>query len=150
LKKFNPFLILVVFLISGCKNYIPYLYIGNLIEMSRYYCDENKFSQCEHYQACMTKEYSKVKSKSPILLALAPSIINRNAFNNGTINTRLNLISDSYSLLDPQTPDLNDLGLSVGVGYFIYAHNSCANITGDKTYNIDSYMPLLREKLGVK
>lgn len=133
---------------SGCRNYVPYLYIDNLVEMSRIYCNENKFLQCERYQQCISKQYNKVKSKSPWVLASAPSIISRNALNIGEVNSHINLISDSYGLLDPKTPDLNDRGLSIGVSYFIYAHNSCANITGDKTYNIDNYMPLLREKFG--
>jgi hypothetical protein len=118
--------------------------------MSRIYCNENEFLQCERYQACISKQYDKVKSKSPLLLSRAPSIISRNALSIGEVNSHINLISDSYGLLDPKKPDLNDLGLSIGVSYFIYAHNSCANIIGDKTYNIDNYMPLLKKELGVK
>jgi hypothetical protein len=150
LKKFDIIIIATAFLASGCKNYIPYLYIDNLIEMSRIYCNENEFLQCERYQACISKQYNKVKSKSPLLLSRAPSIISRNALSIGEVNSHINLISDSYSLLDLKKPDLNDLGLSVSVSYFIYAHNACANITGDKTYNIDNYMPLLKKELGVK
>ncbi len=60
------------------------------------------------------------------------------------------LIKNSYNLLDHKQTNVKVSSLNIGVSYFIYAHNACASITGDKTYNIDSYMPLLREKLGVK
>lgn len=60
-----------------------------------------------------------------------------------------NLIKNSYNLLDQKKPDINELELSVGVSYFIYAHNTCASTIGDKTYNIDNYIPLLNDELGV-
>ncbi|HHQ6581264.1 TPA: hypothetical protein ACSTJ2_003277 [Serratia fonticola] len=61
-----------------------------------------------------------------------------------------NLMNNAYKLITPDSRYANDPAVTVSVGYLIYAHNSCASITGDKTYNIDSHMPLLREKLGVK
>lgn len=97
----------------------------------------------------MSEQYDTVKSRAPLNLAMGKSII-RDVLNISSEDVFTHLIPENYSLLDPKTPVLNDLGLSVGVSYFIYAHNACASITGDKTYNIDSYMPLLREKLGVK
>ncbi|AKG71782.1 Uncharacterised protein [Serratia fonticola] len=98
----------------------------------------------------MSEQYDTVKSRAPLDLAMGKSIIVREVLNIGSEDVFTHLIPESYGLLDPKKPELNDLGLSVGVSYFIYAHNACASITGDKTYNIDSYMPLLREKLGVK
>lgn len=97
----------------------------------------------------MKTQYDTVKSKAPLDLAMGKSIIVRKVIQIGKDDVFMQLIPDSYSLLGPKKPDLNDLGLSVGISYLIYAHNTCANIIGDKTYNIDVYMPLLKEKLGV-
>ena len=150
MKKYNNMLFLLLFT-SGCKsNYISYLYIDNLTEMSTAYCESNKLSGCDKYRLCMSEQYDTVKSKAPLDLARGKSIIIREVLNIGSEDVFTHLIPESYGLLDPQKPDLNDLGLSVGVSYFIYAHNACASIIGDKTYNIDNYMPLLKKELGVK
>ncbi|VTR44770.1 Uncharacterised protein [Serratia fonticola] len=47
LKKYNHMLFLLLFT-SGCKsNYVSYLYIDNLTEMSTAYCESNKLSGCD-------------------------------------------------------------------------------------------------------
>ncbi|WP_157834751.1 MULTISPECIES: hypothetical protein [unclassified Serratia (in: enterobacteria)] len=118
--------------------------------MSEVYCQQSALKQCSEYRVCISEKYSQVKSKAPLVLASSRIIIIQGSpgiMKNGDFS---NLIKNSYNLLDKKNPVISDLDLSVGVSYFIYAHNSCASITGDTTYNIDNYMPLLRKELGVK
>ncbi len=150
MKKSNIIIITSVLLISGCKNYIPYSYIDHVVNMSEVYCQQSALKQCSEYRVCISEKYSQVKSKAPLVLASSRIIIIQGSpgiMKNGDFS---NLIKNSYNLLDKKNPVISDLDLSVGVSYFIYAHNSCASITGDTTYNIDNYMPLLRKELGVK
>lgn len=150
MKKYN-FIIFLLLLTSGCKSsYMSYLYIDSIIDMSMGYCQSNNLSGCDKYRSCMRAQYDTVKSRAPLDLAMGKSIIVRKVIHIGKEDVFTRLIPDSYNLLEPKTPDINDLGLSIGISYLIYAHNACASITGDKTYNIEHYMPLLRENLGVK
>lgn len=142
-------MIILILLVSGCKNYIPYSYIDHVVSMSEVYCRQSALQLCENYRACIANSYNQVKSKAPWILAGSRIIIIQGSPGIMEKGDYTNLIKNSYNLLDQKKIDVNDLDLSVGVSYFIYAHNACSDITGDKVYNIDNYLPLLKNELGI-
>ncbi len=117
--------------------------------MSTNDCNARELKNCKRYHSCMMSNYDKIRrDHSGIAIAISyilfytPIQYEKNHFSH--------LMDNAYSLLTPDSSYADDPAVTVSVSYFIYAHNACASITGDKTYNIDSYMPLLRERLGVK
>ena len=117
--------------------------------MSTNDCTEGGLKNCGRYQSCMTSAYDKIrKEHSGVAIAIS-YILFYTPIQHDNYNYH-HLMENAYSLLTPGSRFANDPTVTVSVGYLIYAHNTCASITGDKTYNIDSYLPLLREKLGVK
>ncbi|MBC3215192.1 MULTISPECIES: hypothetical protein [Serratia] len=150
MKKFKIITLSSILLTSGCKNYVPYSYVDHIVSMTGIYCTQSGFPKCEDYRSCVSENYERVKSKAPMQLGMARIIIIQGSPNIVEKNDYTDLIKNSYNLLDHKQTNIKVSSLNMGVSYLIYAHNACASITGDKTYNIDSYMPLLREKLGVK
>ncbi|WP_162304247.1 hypothetical protein [Serratia sp. 3ACOL1] len=150
MKKFKYITLSSMLLVFGCNGkYIDNRQIGHLVDMSTNECSTRELKNCERYHSCMMSNYDKIrKDHSGVAIAISyilfytPIQYQENHFSH--------LMDNAYSLLTPDSRYADDPTVTVGVSYFIYAHNACASITGDKTYNIDSYMPLLREKLGVK
>lgn len=117
--------------------------------MSTNDCTESGLKNCERYKSCMTDAYDKIRrDHSGVAIAIS-YILFYTPIQHDNYNYH-HLMENAYSLLTPDSRYANDPAVTVSVGYLIYTHNSCASITGDKTYNIDNYMPLLRKELGVK
>lgn len=122
----------------------------HLVNMSGNYCIERGLKNCERYHSCMADSYDKVKDTPSTDVSLALPYISMYSPIKYEGKEYSLLMDNTYNLLNTDLRDLNKPNITRNVAYFLYAHNSCASITGDKTYNIDNYMPLLRKDLGVK
>lgn len=118
--------------------------------MTNKYCNERNLKNCERYHLCIAENYDTMKRNHLADVSIADSYIILYSTSAYEGKEYAYLMDNAYNLISPNSRYANDPAVTVSVGYLIYAHNSCANITGDKTYNIDSYMPLLKKELGVK
>jgi hypothetical protein len=122
----------------------------HLVNISNDYCNARGLKNCERYHLCMYNSYDKVKNTSSTDVSLTLPYIMMYSPVKYEGKEYAHLMDNTYELLNVDFRNLNKPNITRNVAYFLYAHNSCASITGDKTYNIDSYMPLLEEELGVK
>ncbi|CAI1145044.1 Uncharacterised protein [Serratia fonticola] len=151
MNKFKYIILFYTLLIFGCHGgYIENLQIKSIVNMSNNYCNGRGLKGCESYHLCIDESYDKMKKNHSADISIADSYIILYSPSLYDEKEYSNLMNNAYKLITPDSRYANDPAVTVSVGYLIYAHNACASITGDKTYNIDSHMPLLREKLGVK
>ncbi|AFI89812.1 hypothetical protein EXT68_03190 [Pectobacterium parmentieri] len=151
MKKYKFIIFIPILLLSGCySDYIKDRQVDNLNNMFKEYCEARGVEQCERYHLCVIDSYSKVKGKRYEDVSIAISYITLYSPIKYNSEGYSHLMKNTYELLNDNPNLSNDPSVTIGLSFFIYAHNSCAGIIEDKTYNIDAYMPLLRKKLNVK
>lgn len=142
--------VLFALIILGCNGqHIKNQQIKSLIDMSSKYCNERGLKNCERYQLCIADNYDTMKKNHLADFSIADSYIILYSTSAYEGKEYVNLMDNAYSLIAPNSRYSNDPAVTMSVGYFIYAHNTCANIIGDKIYNIDAYMPLLEKELDI-
>lgn len=104
------------------------------------YCSDKKLKSCDIYSKCFMRTYSTF-----------PNVVySYMSWGSGCGEDNKNL--SAKCLMDNAYNNMKELeakGNTVYMAdaYILYAHNSCALVSGDKTYDIDKYNKLIKEEI---
>ena len=115
-------------------------------KISLAYCQDKQLSPCDVYQNCFTHQLTLFKNnKNAINETFSIMVSNTPVFNEQiSYNKIMDTIYNSIIIIEQKNPDSNT---PKDYSLVLYIHNACTDITGDKKYNIDRYIPLVETKL---
>lgn len=159
MKLLNYNLLLAILLLSGCsfvRDAERSFWItvwGNPKERSKenaahdvlQYCESKKLKSCNIYASCFMKNTSKFPGSVQSIVISRITGHSYKCMENQKEKNASCLFDSVYEGMKI----MKDKGVSSYMynAYIIYAHNSCALVTDDKTYDIEQYKNLIEEEI---
>ncbi|EAY1801624.1 hypothetical protein J4I25_000901 [Salmonella enterica] len=104
------------------------------------YCTDNKLKSCDIYSKCFMRTYSTFPRDFYSYISWNSGCGDDNKNPSGRC-----LMDNVYNEMKKFEAKGNTVYMADA--YILYAHNSCALVSGDKTYNIDKYNELIKEEI---